>query len=197
MRASCYSEIGNYKEAVQCICNSHQWELPHPTEEDLLFIDKFNKWGDLNTYLFKLLMGQSEVLQDYIECAEDDDEELVVALFNMIQAANRFKVDVNFVLEKYKDKLEHLDLGSNREYSAQSWGTILVKFFYELAVYHLSRNNYDAGMIALIKSIEISNYINNDSVLIKCVNLFGEYRTFASEEIRKKYKHILQLKYIV
>ncbi|WP_340388607.1 transcriptional regulator [Paenibacillus sp. FSL E2-0151] len=192
MRASCYSRIGKYKEALQCTRNYYQLAVPYPTEEDILFIDKFKKWSELNTYLLKLKMGQNKGLQNYIEYVEGDEEELVIALFNIFQAANRFKFDINFVLRKYKDRFESLNIDSNRNYSKLSWGTILVGFFYELAVYHLSRSNYNSGMISLIRSIEISKFINNDSVLIKCVSLFGEYRTFASAEIRKKYKHILQ-----
>ncbi|MDQ0172205.1 helix-turn-helix domain-containing protein [Paenibacillus tundrae] len=197
MRASCYSRASQYEEALKCTQTYYQLSVDNPTEEDMLYIEKFRKWGEMNTYLFKLMMGQNEVLQDYINHVEGEDEELVVALYNIVQTANRFRMDVNFVLDKYKTKLDHIHIGSNREYTTQSWGTILVKFLYEMALYHLSRSNYEAGMDALIRSIELSDYINNDSVLIKCVSLFGEYRAFASEETRRKYKLILKAKYML
>lgn len=127
-------------------------------------------------------MGQNEVLEDYIEHVENEyegeDEEILVAIFNIVQTANRFKYDVNFLLERFKDKNNLSHIGSRHEgdYSEQNWKTRLVKFFHELAVYYLSRSNYESGMKALISSMELSINISNAPYLLKancfCSRLF-------------------------
>ncbi|MFS0859381.1 hypothetical protein [Paenibacillus taichungensis] len=198
LRASCCSKIGKYEEALECTRTYYELTLIEPNEEDILYIEKFRKWGKINIYLYRLMMGKNEVLEDYIEHVENEyegeDEEILVAIFNIVQTANRFKYDVNFILERFKDKINLSHIGSRHEgeYSEQNWNTRLVKFFYELAVYYLSRSSYESGMKALISSMELSINISNDPYLIKCVNLYGEYRRFANEEINVKYQQILQ-----
>ncbi|AET62139.1 helix-turn-helix domain-containing protein [Paenibacillus terrae] len=154
---------------------------------------RFQEWAQANIYAYKLLSGEVTVLPDYLSYASSHKNEVLPALINIIEAANRYNINVDDILEQFE-----LDIQSFLEqqksvgvYTRQFVSERFTHFLKELADYYFRKTAYRNGFKYLINSLEISSAINNKSCIIKCVKLFERYRKEASSETTISYQILI------
>ncbi|MNH21021.1 hypothetical protein D3C79_808130 [compost metagenome] len=164
------------------------WVKSPTSEEEQRVMEQFQEWAHANTYLYRLMSGQIEVLPEYIRYIENKENEISSALFKIMQAANRYMFNVNDILERFKNHLSYREQHSRLgKFTQQLTGDRHTRFMTELALYYLRQNKFDVGFHYLLEGLESSVNINNDTNIVRCVGLFEKYRLSASPEHVQRY----------
>ncbi|MEK3675375.1 helix-turn-helix domain-containing protein [Paenibacillus sp. FSL R10-2771] len=193
MRSIVCEECGDYKSALDLVplYTDIEW-IQDESEDSKRTVAQFQEWGKANTYLYRLLGGQAEVLDDYVEYVSAREGEIFTALYNIIKSANKYNWNVDHILEQFSDytpyRIHPTEFG---EYNQQVIADQHARFLAELGVYYL-QNKRNEGIGYILKSLESSSKINSESIVFKCVDLFEQYRHIAEEEEQKQYKLIIR-----
>lgn len=183
-----YSEALRYTEAY-----SRLTKIEQPSEEELFFINKFNGWAEVNRYLYRLMMGDSQVIQPYIAVVEQDEAEILPALVKIMEAANTHNLDVDPVLDRFDPYIsmygETLEVRGS--YTEQITDERYIQFLKELTVYQLHRERYTEGFKHLLDCMKLANTMKSESILLQCVGLFERHRSRVTVELESKYKTII------
>lgn len=160
-------------------------------EEERRVVEQFRDWGRANAYLYRLLSGEVQVLTDYAECIAANTQEIVPAMYRILQAANRFGLSVDALLDRFR---EHLTYEERRcrfgQYNAQIVADQYVRYLSELAHYYFLTRRYEMGFRQLLEGMELALRFNHESMLIRCARLFEQFRHEASGEVQEQYKYL-------
>ncbi|AHC19225.1 DNA-binding protein [Paenibacillus polymyxa CR1] len=162
-------------------------------EETLNWKDKYEDWAVVNTYVNKLLSGEESVLPEYVAYISSRKDEVLPALDNILEAANRYHFDVDDILEQFEeDILSYLEQQKIEGFYTQRFITErFIHFSKELSVYFLTKGRFSDGFKFLLSSLEKSTLSNNKSYIIKCMRLYESYREYASTEIKTAYRNLI------
>ena len=193
MRSNVYEEYGDYNAALELVptYSDGSW-IQEDSEETKRTLAQFQEWGRANTYLYRLMDGQLEVLAEYVEYISTRTGEIFTALYNIIKSANRYNWNVDHVLERFSSyipyRIHYTEFGEyNQQVIADQYARLLI----ELATYNL-RNKRKKGIRFILQSLESSTKINSESIFIKCVDLFEQYRHLALDEEKEQYKLLIR-----
>ncbi|MGF7049489.1 transcriptional regulator with XRE-family HTH domain [Paenibacillus sp. DS2015] len=192
--SSVCDERGDYDQALYYVSlySDMSW-VQEDTQEALQLMNQCKGWAKANTYLYKLMKGDIEVLPEYVAYIEQQEDEILPALFKIIQAANLYQFNVDDMLlhfekgiSSYRDR--HEEVGTyNRQVIADRYA----HFMAEVAFYYLSRKKYDIGINCILESLESSVKINCESCIIRCVGLFEQFRYATSFESQTEYQKLI------
>ncbi|QNR68904.1 helix-turn-helix transcriptional regulator [Paenibacillus peoriae] len=162
-------------------------------EETLNWKDKYEDWAVVNTYVNKLLSGEESVLPEYVAYISSRKDEVLPALDNILEAANRYHFDVDDILEQFEeDILSYLEQQKIEGFYTQRFITErFIHFSKELSVYFLTKGRFSDGFKFLLSCLEKSTLSNNKSYIIKCMRLYESYREYASTEIKTAYRNLI------
>ncbi|MFS0873397.1 transcriptional regulator [Paenibacillus xylanilyticus] len=191
LKATASERLGKYEEALRYTkAYADLIKIIEPDDEDIFYIIKFKGWEEANTYLYHLLMGDKNVLPAYVDFIERNQKELLPALVNIMEAANKYDMDVDEVLDKFGVQMTSVDT-LIQGYSKQVKLDLYITFLVELSIYHLARGRYEEGMKQLMECLASAIKINNQSDIIHCVALYEKYRNKASKEIESQYHSLM------
>lgn len=174
--------------------------LDQYTEEERKVIIQFQEWACANSYVYRLMSGEQEVLGEYIEFVASHPNEIPTALYMILQAANQYRMNIDEVLDRFEPNL------SLNGYEQQSlFGKLNpqiteerhASFQAELAEYFLRTDRARLGLNYVLASLETYAKIRNEHSILRCVGLFEQYRDKASpaqclefnKRIREVQKH--------
>lgn len=188
-----YGARGDYDQALYyaSLYSDMSW-VEENSEEVMLLKDKFEVWSIANTYLYQLMKGNIEVLQEYVEYIEHREDEVLPALFKILQAANIHGFDVDDVLLRFekvisKLKKERIFKTYIRSVTEERYN----RFIIELSLYYLTRKQYSVGINFLLESMETSSIMSDEGCVIRCIGLFERFRCEASFEALAKYQNLI------
>ncbi|WP_336763963.1 helix-turn-helix domain-containing protein [Paenibacillus sp. USHLN196] len=193
--SSVYDTRKEYDEAINYLQKYMEIiEIENPTEEDQKIIDLFKKWGEGNQYAFRILLGQEEVIFPYLGYLENNPEEILTGLLNILEAANQYGFNIGHALKKfeYPINLFNTDFHNKGGYTDQMIDHGYRVFYYELAKYQINQYNYSLGIDALLICLDLSSSSKDELMCIKCLDLYGEYRSEATETQIRKYKKLIE-----
>ncbi|RRJ66843.1 XRE family transcriptional regulator [Paenibacillus oralis] len=157
--------------------------------------NQFQEWGHVNTLLIRLSSGDVSVLPDYVANIEPRKDEIVLSLLNIMEAANRYDFKVDDVLQCFEEEIKSIATQPKAlgVYSQQMISDRVSRLLIELAAYYLRKGKYSEGFKYLIDSLEkyCSLNINTRSSLIKYVELFERYKSFASPQVAAAYQDLI------
>lgn len=184
-----------YKRALQYVylyTNVESLGIEPLTEAEQQVVKQFHRWGQGNACLYRLMSGEVEALAGYVEYVAQHTEESIPAMYRILQAANRFGLNVDGLLEHFGASLMFEERDSRLgTYNAQIAVDQYIRYVSELSHYHLRARRYESGFRYLLEGLEMAIRYNHESMLIHCVRLFERFRHGASESRLKKYKKIL------
>lgn len=138
---------------------------------------QYQDWAMANAYMYNLLMGNSEVLPAYIAFLKDNEHELLTAMVRIMEAANRYQLDVDYIFETFKDQLSaHPD---NNYLSKQIKIDQYTKYLAEAAIYFFKKEQYAEGMKYIMDCLTVAHDINNYRTVVRCIKIFEQYRQHA------------------
>lgn len=193
--ADVYDTRRDYEQALQY--TSYYADLSWVKEDDdntRHWKNIFQEWALANTYVIKLMCGDTSILPEYVAYIEKEQDELIPALFNIMEAANRYHVNVDHILKQFESELaSYVNKNTTIDIYKSHYSTnIYPLLLHNLAYYYLKKDNYTTGFSFLLKGLEKSAFINNRKCTLKCVGLFEQYRDLASQETLLNYKIIIK-----
>lgn len=194
LRAQAYDERKDYEMGLHHIKKyaDLSWVLD-TDEETLKWKNKYEDWAVVNTYVNKLLSGEESVLPEYVAYISSRKDEVLPALDNIIEAANRYQFDVDDILEQFKEDISsYLEQQKIEGFYTQRFITErFIHFSKELSVYFLTKGRFSDGFKFLLNCLEKSTLINNKSYIIKCMRLFESYQEHSSFETKTAYRNLI------
>ncbi|GIP07937.1 MAG: helix-turn-helix transcriptional regulator [Paenibacillus macerans] len=193
LRSAVCEECNDYEQALKFVAYyaDGSW-IQEKDETAKQTAEQFQEWATANSYLYRVMSGDIEVLPDYVECILNRRGEITQALYKILQAANRYCWNVDNVLERLS---AHIPYQSHRsrfgDYNKQITTDQYARFLFELANYYLQRQRHE-GIELLLQSLDFSASINCESNVVRCVDLFEQNRHNAGEEERQKYKFLIR-----
>ncbi|WP_334076174.1 MULTISPECIES: helix-turn-helix transcriptional regulator [Paenibacillus] len=186
-------QFGRYEDALRyvslyALCD---W-VKDPTDIEMGVIQQFREWAEGNRYLYQLMSGEVGVLPEYAKYISTRENEVFFALCEIVIAANKFDINIDSVLEQYESFLKHQEqqcrIGKN---SLHYTNDRFVSLLSGLGVYYLKKNNLDFGLKYILDSFAFAIEIRSEHDMLKCVGLFEQYRDFATEEAKFRYKKLI------
>ncbi|MEN1989092.1 transcriptional regulator [Paenibacillus hubeiensis] len=182
-----------YEKALQYVSlyTDYSW-VSDPSDEEIIVIHQFEEWAEGNRYLYELMSGKTEVIQDYLNYISERENEIFPALCAIVTAANRFDININSVLEAYESYFMYQEQ-SNRigkiseQYTNDQYGTLLVG----LGTYYLTNQDYNRGFEMILSGLDFAIEIKNKDGMLKCIKLFEKFRYYAVEEAKLRYKKLI------
>lgn len=191
LKSSACEKQGRYEEALLYTeVYAKLAKVPEPDEEDQIYIDKFAGWAEANTYLYKLMMGDQNVLPAYVEFIERNEEEILPAIINILEAANKFDRNIDDILNRFSDRINS-EINGLKGYTEQMKNEIYAAFLLERSLYHLNRHEYSEGLKQLMCCLRESVRFNNQTDIIHCISLYEKYKNMGTTEIEYQYKLIM------
>ncbi|WP_246553129.1 helix-turn-helix domain-containing protein [Paenibacillus tritici] len=193
MRSNAYDECGDYKTALELVplYSDVNW-IHEESEEAKRTVAQFQEWGKANTYLYRLLDGQLEVIDDYVNYISTQQGEIFTALFYIVKSANLYNWNIDSILERFSDYMPYrIHLNEFGVYNQQIKADQHARFLVELGVYYL-RNKRSEGIGYILEGLESSSKLNNESIVFKCVDLFEQNRHIAGEDEQMQYKILIR-----
>lgn len=184
-----------YERALQYVelySHGELLDIEEPGEAEQQVVKQFYQWGQGNACLYRLMSGEVEALAGYVRYVAHHAEESIPAMYRILQAANRFGLNVDHLLEHYGPSLVFEERSSRLgTYNAQIVADQYIRYVSELAHYYFGAQRYESGFGYLLEGLELAIRYNHESMLIHCVRLFERFRHGASESGRKQYKKLL------
>lgn len=193
MRSSACVEWEDYETALQLIerYRDGSWIREKGTETQKI-LAQFEEWGQANTYLYRLLAGQQEVISEYVEYISSRPSEIFMAVYKIIQTANRYNWNVDYVLDQFsKYVVYRTDLKELGTHNQQVIADQYARFLVELATYYLN-NNQRNGIKLILLSLESSVKLNSETIVMRCVDLFEQHRHEAEEYEKEQYRLLIR-----
>ncbi|MFE9274689.1 transcriptional regulator [Paenibacillus glucanolyticus] len=193
-RETSHGEQGDYEQALYytTLYENTDWIIK-PTEKERKIMYQFRDWAEANRYLYTLMSGETDVLPRYIEYVESREDEIFVALCNIILAANRYKLNVDHIIERFRAYLEYRPQKNEiSEISKHVTMNQYTRLLSELGIYYLNSKQYDRGLKYIVDSLEYSIKIKSDRGMLRCMGIFEQFRHFSSEDIQGRYTELIR-----
>jgi transcriptional regulator with XRE-family HTH domain len=190
---------GDYKQALQYTYAYANLDWVIETDEDTQhWVNLYKHWSEGNTYVNKLLSGDTGVLADYVEyiaSTNKTNKEMVTKLLNVLMAANRYQIDVDKILRRFETEVSSLtqpetlfdDMYTNQVIPEQC-----ARFGYELAYYYLHQGIYSDGFKYLMYAMVSYHTLNNETYFINCMGLFLHFRDYAVLETKADFLNLIE-----
>ncbi|EES74477.1 helix-turn-helix domain-containing protein [Paenibacillus sp. MB22_1] len=160
-------------------------------EEEQRVVEQFQEWGRANAYVYRLMSGDIQVLADYTEWVASHVQEVVPAMYRILQAANQFELNVDHLLERFGAHLTYKERSCRfGHYNTQIVADQYVRYLWELAQYEFRTRRVEMGVRQLFEGMELALRFNHESMLIRYARLFEQFRHEASREVQEKYKYL-------
>lgn len=189
-----YDERKEYDKALHYVSlySDFSWIKEDPQEVQQI-VNNFLGWAEANTYLYKLMKGDVKVLPEYVSYISQRQEEILPALFKILQAANWYQFNVDHILTRFAQEIVEYrsQQGNIGAYNTRIIADRYTHFMTELAYYYLGKGEYETGINYVLESLDSSARINNEGYIIRCVGLFEQFRHTASSEAQREYQNLI------
>jgi hypothetical protein len=193
IRSTVCEELSDYKSALDWVSlyMDGSW-IQEDNEEVKRTVAQFQDWGTANRLLYRVMAGQHEDLSEYVEYISHRPDEVFIALHNIISSANRYDWNVDYILERFASYIPYRTYSTEfGDYNRQVMLDQHTQFLAEMAAYYL-HNKRKEGIRFILQSLESSARINDESNILKCVDLFEQHRHLADEEEKEQYKLLIR-----
>lgn len=101
-----YYQLGEYEKALKYVdmYENIDW-VDNPLAEEKGVMKQFSEWAEANRYLYQLMGGHVEVLEDYVEYIAARESEIFIGIYYIVTAANKHNFNIDIVLDRFKDYL--------------------------------------------------------------------------------------------
>ncbi|MGW9529931.1 helix-turn-helix domain-containing protein [Paenibacillus terrae] len=178
---------GDHEQALVHLQGYTDLSWVKETDPDTLHcLGQFQRWAKINTYVNKLMSGDESVLPDYVEYMAGE-KEIFAELLNVIEAANRYNIDVDHILRRFEPQITaYQEVLSTDMYTQQFLPQQYARFWYKMAKYSLNKGRYSYGFECLLVAWENALTINNQLIISNCARLFERFSVKAVLETGRK-----------
>lgn len=189
IRGTVCEELGDYANALKYVSlyAEADW-IQEKDESAVWYKNQFSEWATANGYLYRVMSGDAEALDEYANFVAGHPEEIFIALSQIVQAANQFGYDIDRILERFSDYIPFQEMeGEKGQYNVSVISEKSAKFFADLGRYK-SKHDPAVAIDHILKGLRLSININSLKNMITCMTLFEQYRDSATVEDVKRFK---------
>ncbi|MGG4501894.1 helix-turn-helix domain-containing protein [Paenibacillus polymyxa] len=195
IRAEVCDANKDYETALQHI--QRYADLSWVEEKDkttLEWKNQFKEWATANIYVNRLMSGDLGVIPDYVAYFSSKKGEILPAIDNIIEAANRYNINVDHILEMFKTEIQSFLNEQNQVgvYTQQISSERFTHLSRGLAIYHLRKGKFSDGFTFLFSCLEKSAEANNRIQAIRCMRLFTHFKEHASAQTKAVYGELIK-----
>ncbi|MEK5508665.1 helix-turn-helix transcriptional regulator [Paenibacillus sp. FSL P4-0113] len=163
-------------------------------ETTLKWKSQFKEWATANIYVNRLMSGDLGVIPDYVAYFSSKKDEILPAIDNIIEAANRYNINVDHILEMFKTEIQSFLNEQNQVgvYTQQISSERFTHLSRGLAIYHLRKGRFSEGFAFLFSCLEKSAESNNRIQAIRCMRLFTHFKEHASAHTKEVYGNLIK-----
>ncbi|MGG6313274.1 helix-turn-helix domain-containing protein [Paenibacillus macerans] len=198
LHASASEAKKDYLVALQYTYNYANLDWVIETDDDTQqWVQLFKGWAQANTYAYTILSGDAGILPKYIEYINANQDEILPALFNIIEAANRYDFDVDDILQRFdthiSDYIEQQHtIGF---YTNQLIANAFTEILHEIACYYFGRYQFALGFKYALHCLDFSFNLNKSGCILKSkAGLFEHHRDKASSEMKSAFQNLMDEK---
>lgn len=183
VRSTVCDEFQDFDGALRYVSQYGQGEswIREKDEEARRYIHQFAEWATANKYLYRVLSGQAEALEEYADFVASRPDEIFYALGYMVKAANRFDFDIDRILERFSAYIPSTEIeGKYGPYNNSVVKEKLAQFYGDLGVYRFKRGQGNV-IKPILEGLQLSVRINSIKNIVNCLTRFEMYRERASE----------------
>lgn len=149
---------GDHERALEHIRGYTDLSWVREQDPDALhWLNLFQRWAKINTYVNRLMTGDVSVLSDYVEHISGE-KHVFNELLNIIEAANKYNIDVDHILRRFESKIEsYQDPTPIEPFLLQQQA----RYWYKMAKYSFNKQRHAYGFKCLIDALEKAVTINN------------------------------------
>ncbi|MFB5269536.1 helix-turn-helix domain-containing protein [Paenibacillus enshidis] len=193
-RSTVCEELQDFDGALSYISRYGQGEswIREKDEEARRYIHRFAEWASANTYLYRVLSGQADALEEYADFVASRPDEIFYALGYMVKAANRFDFDIDHILDRFSAYIPSIEMeGKYGPYNNSVVKEKLARFYSDLGVYRFRRGHSNAINL-IMDGLHLSININSVRNVANCLTLtLSEiHREWANKDVEKKFKKL-------
>ncbi|MGG0823342.1 helix-turn-helix transcriptional regulator [Paenibacillus turicensis] len=145
-------------------------------EDTLYWKESFEKWAKVNTFANNLLNGDISVLDDYVKYLRQNRNELLLGIFNIVYAANRYNFNIDPILLEFQEPIQNYSIQAPKDvYATQVLSDHYNTLLYELTCYYLNKRDYINGINTLSKGLENAVALHKEKNIIKFSFVFEMY----------------------
>lgn len=138
---------------------------------------KFTNWAKGNRYLYQLMSGNFQIIDDYIEYISSIDNTILKALSKIVHAANIYSWNIDKYLEQYEKNItkyykECIDGKFNKNILDDEFSTLHL----DIGIYYIKQRKFRYGSKFILDSLNLSYKINNTDNIIKCCSAMEHIR---------------------
>ncbi|RAT98944.1 helix-turn-helix transcriptional regulator [Brevibacillus sp. Leaf182] len=128
-------------------------------------VQKFRTWATANLYTLNILIGDGDVIPEYIQFLDDHPKEILSGLVTIVKAANEHGFSIDSIFDKFAENIDsfkgRIDAIGLSEH---------IQFRNEMAKYLLEKEKYAEGLNETFQCLVLSDITkdyNNYSSLFK------------------------------
>ncbi|WP_255319855.1 hypothetical protein [Paenibacillus amylolyticus] len=181
-----------YEKALQYVSmyTDYSW-VNNPSDEETVVIRQFEEWAEGNCYLYELMSGKTEVIPSYMNYISERENEIFPALCAIVNAANRFDINIDSVLDAYDSYFIYQEQSSrigkiSEQYTNDQYVTLLVG----LGRYYLQHQDFTKGYEFILRGLDFAIKIKNKEGILE--SLFEEFRYCSVEEVKLRYNKLIR-----
>lgn len=150
-------------------------------------IASFRMFAKANRLAVNVLEGNLEYLEPYVHfLREARIDELMPGLLNIIDASLTHGFEIDDLLESFQHEIARAI-----EYYKHKRALYIMKVFYKLSIYHLSRRQYHVAIDIILQGLELSDIFNDTRAFRRFIIFFESIRTYSHEDQHKRYSFII------
>lgn len=183
-------EKNDYNQALYYLSlyQDHSWI--DETDKDAEITKKqFSEWAFANNYLYRIMLGETDLLGEYVDYISTRESEVLRALFKIIKAANRYDFDIDNILQRFQNIISSQINrgGAMGSYTEQITDDGFANFLADVGAYYINKSKVQTGVKFVLESLAISIKIRNASCIVRCSYLFEKVRNVVSKEDLQSY----------
>lgn len=188
------AEKSNYDEAlyyVSCYEN-HSWIVESDAVSERIK-KKFTNWAKGNRYLYQLMSGNFQVIDEYMAYISSVDNAILKALFKIVHAANIYRWNIDKYLEKYEKNItDYYNECAEGRFNIHILDDRFSIFLADIGIYYINQRKFRYGAKFILDSLKLSHKINNTDNIVKCCSAIECIRHEIDQLDLLRYSQIMQ-----
>ncbi|ARF70797.1 hypothetical protein B7C51_25340 (plasmid) [Paenibacillus larvae subsp. pulvifaciens] len=149
-------------------------------------VGRFSQFAKGNKYCVELLLGNIEILDEFINFISNRPKHIPGALLVIIEAANAYNLNIDHILERFPGA-----------YPSSSQKNVVFaqrhfRFYYQKAIYAFNRQRYEEGLETILYCLSLSIPAHKYQESVLCIMQFNKFDDYASDSQKIKLKDILK-----
>ncbi|GGH34868.1 DNA-binding protein [Paenibacillus segetis] len=180
---------GRYSESRACIqqYSDLSW-INGLDDEGWVEVEYYRNIAIANRYVIDLTEGKTYVLQDYVAFIRNNREELLPGLITILESAITFDYSIDSVVAEFGEIIDSMC----EFYKTKAKIRYYVDYKYLLARYYHKQDRNEIAIHTILKSLQTSSNLKDDTGIIKSVALFEFLRNHANNTQHQVYKNIMK-----